>query len=121
MEHTLEVYQDATLIFHSDGTWLYPLFDLESFMAETDVNPADLIVHDKIVGRAAALLMVHLELGEVHAELMSRLGREALRYHNVPHTHKQLVDRITCQTERLLENEFDPKAAYRRLKERANL
>ncbi len=121
MEHVLEVYQDATLIFHSDGNWLHPLFDLERFLAETDVDPATLVVHDKIVGRAAALLMIHLGLGRVHAHIMSQLGEEILDHHNVPHTYERRVERIACQTEQLLENTYDPTSAYHLLRERAKL
>lgn len=121
MEHTLEVYQGSTLVFHSDGSWLHPLFDLECFLAETDVKPADLIVHDKIVGRAAALLMIHLGLGRVHAQIMSQLGEEILDHHHVPYTYEQRVERIACQTEQLLENTYDPTKAYHLLRERAKL
>lgn len=119
MEHTLEVYRGTTLVFHSDGKWLYPLFDLERFLTQSEHCPADLTVHDKIVGRAAALLMIHLELGRVHAQLISQLGREVLEHYAVPYTYEQQVERISCQTEHLLASEYDPEAAYARLKERA--
>ena len=119
MEHTLEVYQNATLIFYSDGNWLHPLFELERFLAETEVDPSNLVVHDKIVGRAAALLMIHLGLGRVHAQLLSQLGQEVLEHHNVPYTYEQRVKRIACQTEQLLETMVDPASAYRLLRERA--
>jgi len=121
MEHTLEVYQNATLIFHSDGNWLYPLFDLEQFLAETDVDPVDLVVYDKIVGRAAALLMIHFGLGRVHAQLLSQLGQEILQYHGVLYTYERRVERIACQTEQLLETMYDPASAYGLLRERAEL
>ncbi len=119
MEHTLEVYQNTTLIFYSDGNWLHPLFELERFLAETEVDPSNLVVHDKIVGRAAALLMIHLGLGRVHAQLLSQLGQEVLEHHNVPYTYEQRVKRIACQTEQLLETMVDPASAYRLLRERA--
>jgi zinc transport system ATP-binding protein len=119
MEHTLEVYRGAALIFHSDGNWLYPLFDLERFLTSTEDDPTDLTVYDKIVGRAAALLMIHLELGRVHAQLISQLGREVLEHYDIPYTYEQQVERISCETEQLLKFEYDPEAAYALLKERA--
>jgi zinc transport system ATP-binding protein len=121
MNHTLEVYKGTSVVFYSDGHWLYPLFELEQFLHGAEENPADLVVHDKIVGRAAALLMVYLGLGRVHARLISRLGREALDFHGVPHTYDELVERILCQTEHLLESELDPVSAYALLRERADL
>ena len=48
MEHTLEVFAGETLIFCSDGKWLYPLFELEDFLATERYEPATLMVKDKI-------------------------------------------------------------------------
>ncbi|MBN1261590.1 MAG: DUF1893 domain-containing protein [Anaerolineae bacterium] len=119
MPHALEVYHDADLVFHSDGKWLHPLFDLEGFLATAAYEPEDLAVRDKIVGRAAALLMIHLGIGRVHAGILSELGREVLTYHHIPFTYEALVERISCQTESLLREETDPERAYSVLRERA--
>ncbi len=119
MEHALEIYKGATLIFHSDDNWLHPLFALERFLARGEYCPSDLLVRDKVVGRAAALLMIYLDVGRVHAQLLSKLGREILEHYAVPYTYEQQVERISCQTEELLQSEYDPEAAYALLKERA--
>ncbi|MBD3289759.1 hypothetical protein GF337_13210, partial [candidate division KSB1 bacterium] len=56
MKHALEVYFENRLIFQSDKKWLYPLFDFENFLIENNsYSPSELMVYDKIVGRAAAL------------------------------------------------------------------
>lgn len=120
MEHTLAVYADAHLIFHSDGSWLHPLFALERFLRTSSHDPANLVVWDKVVGRAAALLHVYLGVGRVRAHLMSELGRQALIHHGVPHICEVLVPRIDCQTESLLAEELDPQVAYRLLRRRAS-
>jgi zinc transport system ATP-binding protein len=119
MNNTLEVYFGEELIFCSDGKWLYPLFELEDFLAGVDLEPARLTVKDKIVGRAAALLEIRLGVGRVEAGTMSELGRRALERHNVPHEYEILVERILCQTEELLDDEYDPERAYEILKARA--
>lgn len=119
MDHSLEVTHKDTLIFHSDGKWLYPLFDLERFLMANTYNPAELRIHDKIIGRAAALLLVRIGVGYVWAELMSDLGHTALEHFGIPHTYDALVPRIDCQTEGLLAEELDVEKAYRVLKARA--
>jgi hypothetical protein len=121
MVHTLEAFSGETLIFHSDGKWLYPLFELENFLATTNYEPAHLVVKDKIVGRAAALLLIRLGVGYVIAGIMSRPGKEALEKYEVKYEYERLVDRIACRTEELLIDEYDPQKAYAMLKERAGL
>ena len=121
MEHTLEAFLGEELIFHSDGKWLHPLFELEDFLTATDHEPADLTVRDKIVGRAAALLLIRLGIRDVRAGIMSKLGREALEKYDVKYEYDTLVDRIDCRTEEILVNEFDPEEAYAILRQRAKL
>lgn len=118
MDNTLEVYLGEELIFRSDGKWLYPLFELEDFLAGADLAAAQLTVKDKIVGRAAALLMVRLGVGRVVAGIMSELGRRALERYNVEYEFGTLVERILCQTEELFDDEYDPERAYEMLKAR---
>ena len=121
MEHTLEVFSGETPIFPSTGKWLYPLFELEDFLAATGYESAHLTVKDKIVGRASALLLVRLGVGYVIAGIMSQPGKQALEKHEVEYEYQSLVDRITCRTEEILADEFDPQKAYVILKERAGL
>ena len=120
MEHTLQVFSGEALVFFSDGKWLYPLFELEDFLANVDWEPPALTVRDKVVGRAAALLLVRLGIRDVRAGIMSRLGRKGLERYGVRYEYDTLVDRIDCRTEEMLVNEFDPERAHAVLKRRAN-
>jgi zinc transport system ATP-binding protein len=121
MTHTLEVFLNNKLIFFSDKHWLYPLFDLEQFINESEYNPTDLMVHDKIIGKAAAMLVIHLGIGHVKGELMSELGKEVLDRYGVKNNYDKLVDRIICATEDILKDEFDHINAYDILRKRAGL
>ena len=121
MTHTLEVFFKNKLIFFSDKHWLHPLFELEKFIYKTDYKPAYLIAHDKIIGKAAAMLLIHLGVGHVRGELMSELGKEVLDRYGVKNDYNKLVDRIICATEDLLKDEFDHVTAYDILKKRAEL
>lgn len=118
MTHSLEVYYQNQLIFFSDRNWIYPLFELEKFLQTTGHPVQELLVQDKIVGKAAALLLVYFGISRVRAQLISRLGMETLTHFKVNYEYQQTVDRIYCQTEELLQQEMDPSAAYRLLSER---
>ncbi len=117
--NTLEVYEGESLVFASDGRWLHPLFELEDFLTRQTYDPSDLVARDKIVGRAAALLWARLGIGYLKAGVLSIPGRLGLERHGIPHEYEDLVDRIDCQTERILIDEFDPERAYAVLKARA--
>jgi len=116
---TLTVLQDGIPIFTSHGTWLYPLFELEAYLADHAFQPAHLILQDKIIGKAAALLIHRLGFRTVQAGVLSRLGEAVLHRYEIAYTYELLVDRIRCQTEELLATVEDPEEAYRLVKARA--
>jgi hypothetical protein len=110
--HSLEVLHEGRLVFVSDRKWLHPLFELERFLHKHTIPVEELVVHDKIVGRAAALLLVHLGVSRVVADLLSKRGQEVLEHYRVSYRFATLVDRILCKTEELLAQELDPARAY---------
>ncbi len=54
----------------------------------------DSSVADKVVGRAAALLLIHSRVKEVYAATLSNEGLKVLSEHNVPVEHEGLVPKI---------------------------
>jgi len=112
MSANFEAYHDGKLIFSSDGHWLHPLFLFEDFLNEWTGDRATLSVRDKIVGRAAALLMVQLGLKQIHAVTISRLAIETLEYHHIQYSYDYLIDRVACRTEDLLRQQLSAQDAY---------
>jgi hypothetical protein len=55
-ETTLTVFRNGTPIFTSFGKWLYPLFELEDYLAEHAFQPENLILQDKIIKKSAPML-----------------------------------------------------------------
>ena len=115
---TLTVLHEGTPIFTSHGKWLYPLFELEDYLAEHPIQPENLILQDKIIGKAAALLIYRLGFRTVQAGILSRLGEAVLQRHGIAYTYALLVERIHCQTEELLATVEDPEEAYQLVKVR---
>jgi zinc transport system ATP-binding protein len=118
MQNSLEVYSGPDLVFSSTGKWLHPLFELEVFLKTQALAPASLRVRDKIIGRAAALILVHLGFRQIHTGILSRPAQEAFAQHHITCTYEVLVDQITCRTEELLRQETDPQKAYQVVAER---
>jgi hypothetical protein len=116
---SLTILHEGTPIFTSNGKWLHPLFELEAYLADHAVHPENLILQEKIIGKAAALLIHRLGFRTVQAGLLSRLGEAVLLRHRMSYTYKQLVERIHCQTEELLATVEDPEEAYQLVKVRA--
>ena len=106
-------------IFSSLGKWLHPLFELEEFLRTSSYSPESLRVEDKIVGKAAALLLVRLGFRRLRAGVLSVLGRDVLERYRVSYSAGQTVERIDCQTEKLLAEVEDPEQAYRIVRARA--
>jgi zinc transport system ATP-binding protein len=118
MNHSFEVYHNKSIVFFSDDHWLHPLFAFEKFLKQSGLKPGNLLVKDKIVGKAAALVLVYLGIENIHANTLSRLALTVLENWKVNFSYDLLVNRIDCQTENLLMQQNDPAESYNFLKER---
>ncbi len=116
---TLEVLAGGHTVFSSDGSWLHPLLELGAFLTSGPRPRGELVAVDKVVGKAAAMIMVHLGIQRVHAGIMSRLAVTFLESRGIPFTYDELVDRVLCRTEELLAEIEDPAEAFRIIKRRA--
>lgn len=116
---SMQVLLDSHVLFSSNGKWLYPLFDLEDYLEDHPGLLKNATIWDKVIGRAAALLILRLGGNRVHGVLMSELGAETLEKAGVAHSFDTLVPRIACQTEEILKDIIDPDEAYKILCERA--
>jgi hypothetical protein len=118
-EVTLRAFKGELEVFSSNGKWLHPLFELEEFLSASSYPPDSLRVEDKIVGKAAALLLVRLGIRKVDAGVLSKLGEEVLKRHRIRYSAVEIVDRIECRTELLLAEVEEPEQAYRIVAARA--
>jgi zinc transport system ATP-binding protein len=119
MQPSLEVFAGGERIFASDGKWLHPLFELEQLLTANGRPEGEIEVRDKVVGKAAAMIMAYLGVDRIHGGMVSSLAEEFLAARDIPLTYDELVPRILCRTEELLENVDDPEEGYRIVKQRA--
>lgn len=116
-ELSLTLLRDGVPVFTSAGNRLHPLFELEDYLAEHGLEPGNLLLQDKIIGKTAALLIHRLGFCTVKAGILSKPGEAVFQRHGISYCYEKLVDRIHCQTEALLAEVDDAEAAYRLVKE----
>ena len=117
---TFQVINNCKVLYQSDKRWLFPLFDFEAFLTQQPLDISRAEIHDKVVGKAAAILILRLGVGSVHADVVSQIACAVFDQARLPYSFGTLVDRIDCQTEEILLDINDPEVAYRILSERAN-
>jgi len=114
--NSLMIYSDGRLIFQSASKGIRP--HLEAIEEHGEALRGTLMV-DKIVGRAAALLILYSGAAEAQAQVLSRPGRQVLDMHGLPTSYVELVDHIKmkdgsiyCPFERMVQGVTDPVEAY---------
>ena len=76
---SLQVFLRGECLFSNEGRWLHPLFELEDFLRANRTNPEDLELKDRIIGKAAAILITRMGITRVYGELMSDLALDYLK------------------------------------------
>ena len=119
MEHSLIVLHNNKQVFSSDEHWLYPLFELELFLKESQLPADELFLKDKIAGKAAAALIVRLGIQNCFIELLSERAIPLFEQFGVKYACQQLVDHIQCRTEDLITDKMSMEDTYLFLRKRA--
>ena len=119
------------ILFSSSNKWLHPLFELEEFLALHAKNEsnfefeggltassADLFLRDRIIGRAAAFLIIRMGISKVETDIASRHALSLLNTNSVSIETIETIDAIKCITEDLLKDILEPEKVYSILTER---
>lgn len=117
----LIVFRDGEAIFSSTSRGLAPLMEAIETIGLDGLR--GVVTADRIVGKAAALLNVHMGATEAHAMVMSAGAKEVLGNYSVVFLFWEEVDAIKmkdgvvfCPFERLVQDISDPEEAYLRIK-----
>ena len=87
-KNTLRVYKSSQLIFSSDKDRLLPLLE---YLDKFGSHHQKVVIFDKIVGRAAALLLIQANCREVYSPLGSQLAIKVLDEYGIKHHLTQTV------------------------------
>lgn len=114
--HTIVIYKSDASVFVSDDRGVAPLMKL---LNEDKEQLRDSMIADKVIGKAAALLMVYAGVKEVFTPTISVPAVEVFEKHNVKITYDTVVERIInrtgdglCPMETLCLNVENPEEAF---------
>lgn len=117
----LIIYDNKTIIFQSKARGLKPLI---IFIKKFNRKFNYLLVFDKIVGRAAALLLVYIKTSQVYTPIISKNGALVLKKYKISFEAEKRVKYIMgkaskamCQWEILAKNQT-PKKFWQLVKNR---
>ena len=88
---TLRIFEGATLIFSSRKERLAPLME---FIAKRNPNASDLVVFDRVIGNAAALLLTKIPCKEAFSPLGSEMAVATLNAAGIIYHFDEMVDCI---------------------------
>ena len=120
-DDTLRVYRDTTLVFSSQKDRLLPLME---YSATHGRSEQPVVIFDKVMGNAAALLVTRLNCREVYSPLGSELAVKTLEKHGIKYHLDETVPYICrpdgkrmCPMEELSLGK-SPAEFYREMKSR---
>ena len=87
-DDTLRIYRGGKLVFSSKKDRLLPLMD---YLAAGKDGQAPVLIYDKIMGNAAALLVIVVKANEVFSPLGSELAVKTLEKHGVQYHLEKIV------------------------------
>ena len=122
--NSLMIYQNGELIFESSLKGIRPhLKAIDELGSRLESS----LMVDKILGRAAAFLMIYGRAGEAIAAVLSTPGRRVLEKYNLKFSYAEEVPHIKmengviyCPFERMVQGIDDPDEAYRAIVEKMN-
>jgi len=117
---SLVIIKDGRTIFCSDSPGMNSLLQAIEKLGERLSGAS---VADKIVGKAAALLLAYSRIARVYAAILSKRGLETLRRHEIPVEYDLLVPEILdkegkkqCPFEKFTSKIESPDQAYEQIK-----
>ncbi len=118
---TLVLVKDGKIVYEVSGPGVKPLLDLMQ-KPETRELLKGAHVFDKIVGKAAAMIMVFGGVKSIYGLTMSRLGEEYLKNRSIDFRNDRVVDIISnrdrtgiCPIEKSVLDLEDPQEGYERI------
>jgi hypothetical protein len=119
-ELNLIIVKEDTTLFTSSEEGMKPLIEAINGIGLSSLG--DAIVIDKIVGKAAALLISYFKAKEVHCIVLSTKGRTVLNNHGIIHYEERMTPEIMnrrgtglCPFEQAVRDVDDPREGYERV------
>lgn len=123
-ENSLMIYKEGELIFESDLKGIRPHLKA---IDELGLELEGTLMVDKILGRAAAFLVIYSKASEAITAVLSTPGKQVLDKYGLKYSYKEEVPHIKmengviyCPFERMVQGIEDPIEAYEAIVEKMN-
>ena len=114
--HTIVIYKNDASVHTSNDRGVAPLMKL---LKEDNTQLKDAMIADKVIGKAAALLMVYAKVKEVYTPTISTPALQVFKNNNIEIHYDKEVERIVnrkgdglCPMETLCMYIENPEEAY---------
>ena len=114
--HTIVIYKNDASVHTSNDRGVAPLMKL---LKEDNTQLQDAMIADKVIGKAAALLMVYAKVKEVYTPTISTPALQVFKNNNIEIHYDKEVERIVnrkgdglCPMETLCMYIENPEEAY---------
>ncbi|MCB2171446.1 DUF1893 domain-containing protein [archaeon] len=122
--NSLMIYKEGELFFESDLKGIRPhLKAINELGSELEGT----LMVDKILGRAAAFLVIYSKAGEAISAVLSTPGKQVLDKYGLKYSYREEVPHIKlengviyCPFERMVQGIDDPVEAYEAIVEKMN-
>ncbi|MBS7638675.1 DUF1893 domain-containing protein [Candidatus Bathyarchaeota archaeon] len=118
---SLLIYREGEAIYSSSEGGVIPLLRAVDLIGLEGLRGS--VVADKVIGKAAALLIIYFQASEAHAILISSQAREVFLKRGLKHSYRretlQILNRDgsdICPFEKLVMDINEPEEAYRRIR-----
>ena len=122
------------VLFSSSKRWLHPLFELDEFLTihtksiskdfrtfefEGGIcaDSSDLFLRDRVIGRAAAFLILRMGIRHIETDIVSRSALPLLKGNSIAYEAIETIETTKCLTEELLKDNIKHEEAYKILTE----
>ena len=117
----LLVFSGGEIVFSSGSRGIIPIIEAIDSLDREGLG--ELVTADRIVGKAAVLLNIHLGVSEVHALLISVGAKDMLHKYGIDFQFREETDAIKlkdgvifCPFEMMVQGISDPEEAYVKVK-----
>ncbi|AGT27404.1 DUF1893 domain-containing protein [Borrelia miyamotoi] len=111
----LRLLKEHRILYSNMERGLKPLLEVDNFINKYIQNKEGLEIYDKVVGKAAAVIIYNIGLQNVHASVISQSAKDFLESKGIKVSFKRLVEKINDKTENLIESLENPEEVYKYL------
>ncbi|UPA17915.1 DUF1893 domain-containing protein [Borrelia sp. MN22-0132] len=112
---TLKLFKEHRILYSNMERGLKPLLEVDNFINKYIQNKEGLEIYDKVVGKAAAVIIYNIGLQNVQAGVISQPAKDFLESRGIRVGFKRLVEKINDKTENLIESLENPEEVYKYL------